>query len=62
MRERGGSDWLQITDVRKPGDNRPALADAIGPTWGLHIYDANIALGNLVGIVRSEAGAWHSGN
>ena len=58
----GGASWLQITDVRKPGDNRPALADAIGPTWGLHIYDANIALGNLVGIVRSEAGAWHSGN
>jgi pimeloyl-ACP methyl ester carboxylesterase len=57
----GGASWLRITDVRKPGDNRPALADALGPTWGLHIYDANIALGNLVGIVRSEAGAWHSG-
>ena len=38
------------------------LVDALGPTWGLHIYDGNIALGNLVDIVRSEAGAWHSGN
>jgi hypothetical protein len=58
----GGANWLQITDVRKPGDNRPALSDALGPTWGLHLYDANIALGNLVDIVQSEAGAWHSGN
>jgi hypothetical protein len=54
----GGASWLQITDVRKAGDNRPQLTDALGPTWGLHIYDGNIALGNLVGIVQSEAAAW----
>jgi hypothetical protein len=28
------------------------------PTWGLHLLDANIALGNLIAIVRSEAGAF----
>jgi hypothetical protein len=54
----GGASWLQINDIRKPGDNRPALTDALGPTWGLHIYDGNIALGNLVGIVQSEAAAY----
>ncbi len=55
-----GTSWLQITDIRKPGDRRPQLVDALGPTWGLHIYDGNIALGDLVDIVRSEAAAWHS--
>jgi len=54
----GGASRLQITDIRKAGDNRPKLVDALGPTWGLHIYDGNIALGNLVGIVQSEAGAY----
>ena len=54
----GGASWLQIDDVRKPGDNRPQLVDAIGPSWGLHIYDGNIALGNLVDAVRSEAAAY----
>jgi hypothetical protein len=58
----GGASWLQITDIRQPGDNRPALSDALGPTWGLHLYDGNIALGNLVDIVRSEAAAWHTGS
>jgi pimeloyl-ACP methyl ester carboxylesterase len=55
----GGASWLQVTDVRKPGDTRPKLRDALGPTWGLHVYDGNIALGNLVDIVRSEATAYH---
>jgi hypothetical protein len=55
-----GTSWLQITDTRKPGDRRPHLADALGPTWGLHIYDGNIALGDLVDIVRSETAAWQS--
>jgi len=54
----GGASWLQIDDVRKAGDDRPRLTDALGPTWGLHLYDGNIALGNLVDIVRSEAAAY----
>jgi hypothetical protein len=28
------------------------------PTWGLHLLDANIALGNLVTVLRSEAAAF----
>ncbi|MEA2213565.1 MAG: hypothetical protein QOF83_3513 [Solirubrobacteraceae bacterium] len=30
------------------------------PTWGLHLLDANIALGNLITLVRREAGAYRS--
>jgi hypothetical protein len=29
-----------------------------GPQWGLHLLDANIALGNLVGIVGRDAAAY----
>jgi hypothetical protein len=27
-------------------------------TWGLHLLDVNIALGNLVALVRSESAAF----
>jgi Protein of unknown function (DUF3089) len=54
----GGASWLQITDVRGSGDPRPMLRDALGPTWGLHLYDGNIALGNLVAIVKAQAAAY----
>jgi len=56
----GGASWLQVNDIRKPGDTRPELHDSLGPTWGLHLYDGNIALGNLTEIVRSEAAAYRA--
>ncbi len=28
------------------------------PTWGLHLTDANIALGNLVNLVHTQAAAY----
>jgi hypothetical protein len=51
-----GANVLHITDARpQPG---LVLRDALGPTWGLHVYDVNLTLGNLVDVVRSEAGAY----
>jgi hypothetical protein len=44
------ADVLQITAQDGAPDLRP-IPDA---TWGLHLTDANIALGNLVGVVRHE--------
>ena len=55
---RNGASWLQIADVRSPGDRRAHLEDQLGPTWGLHLIDVNIALGNLVNLVQSESGTW----
>jgi hypothetical protein len=55
-RSAGGANWLQVTPA--PGDTRPAVAQTLGPTWGLHLYDFNVALGNLVSLVRQEAGAF----
>jgi hypothetical protein len=48
----GGATWLQV-DARA-GDTRPVATPTLGPTWGLHIDDVNLALGNLVNDVRAE--------
>ena len=47
----GGANVLQIT----PLGGAPALRRSPDATWGLHLVDANIALGNLVGLVRRQA-------
>jgi hypothetical protein len=48
-----GADVLQIT----PLHGAPTPKPVPNATWGLHLLDANIALGNLVSVVRSEASA-----
>lgn len=53
-----GASWLQIDDAGAPGETRPALVDSLGPAWGLHLVDVNIALGDLVRLVRSQGAAW----
>ena len=53
-----GANWLQVDDVRKPGDTRPHATDSLGPAWGYHLLDVNIALGNLVTLVRQQSQAW----
>jgi hypothetical protein len=48
----GGATWLQV-DAR-PGDSRPVVAPTLGPTWGLHEDDVNLALGDLVQDVAAQ--------
>jgi hypothetical protein len=54
----GGASWLQIDHVAGATDLRTAVSAAEGPAWGLHVLDVNIALGNLVDLIRSEAAAF----
>lgn len=54
----GGATWLQI-DRTNAADRRPDISVAEAPTWGLHAADIPIALGNLVGLVRSESAGFH---
>jgi hypothetical protein len=50
----GGANVLRVTTA--PGARvLPAVPDA---TWGLHIADVNIALGNLTGLVHRQAAAY----
>jgi hypothetical protein len=45
---------LQISPV----DGAPTLPETLGPAWGLHLVDGNIALGNLIAVVKTEAAAF----
>jgi DUF3089 family protein len=49
-----GANVLQIT----PQNGAPTPHPSPDATWGLHLLDANIALGNLLDIVRTEARAY----
>jgi hypothetical protein len=51
-----GASWLQVTAAPAPGDPRPTVSATLGPTWGYHLDDVNLALGNLViDVGREEA-------
>jgi hypothetical protein len=49
-----GATVLEIT----PRDGAPTPNPSPTPGWGLHLLDANIALGNLIGIVKDQAAAF----
>ena len=50
----GGANVLEITAVGGAKTANPSPT----PEWGLHLLDANIALGNLVSIVKAEEAAF----
>ncbi|MGH2894867.1 MAG: DUF3089 domain-containing protein [Solirubrobacteraceae bacterium] len=50
----GGANVLEISPLGGAPTPQP-VPDA---TWGLHLVDANIALGNLISVVHSEANAY----
>ncbi len=50
----GGANVLQVT----PLGSLPTLHAVPDATWGLHLVDANIALGNLVKLVHRQSGRW----
>jgi hypothetical protein len=54
----GNASWLQITRSDLPGDTRPAVRPTLGPGWGLHLVDVNIALADLVSVVRAQSHAF----
>lgn len=53
---KAGATWLQVT--ARAGDSRPVVKPMLGPTWGLHADDVNLALGNLVNDVAAEETAY----
>ncbi len=54
----GGTNWLQVDTTNIAGDERWVVSQVLGPTWGLHLVDVNIALGNLVDLVRQQTAAF----
>ncbi len=50
-----GATWLQVDTLTTAG--RPVVTEALGPAWGYHLDDINLALGNLVSdVAAAEAG------
>lgn len=52
-----GASWLQVNHIVGTGDYRWVVHPS-NPKVGLHIYDLNLALGNLVTLVGEEAAAY----
>jgi len=61
----GGFSYLAVTIAADPADKRTdqIVGDVVTngevqPGWGLHLIDINLALGNLVEIVKRQGEAW----
>jgi len=57
-RNAGGASWLQVDSDGKAGPLRQKFVAALGPVWGLHVYDINGAEGDLVALVKQQVAAW----
>jgi hypothetical protein len=55
-RSAGGATWLQVDASDAAG--RPLVSETLGPTWGYHRVDINLALGNLVDDVAAAESAY----
>lgn len=53
-----GATWLQVSAPITPGDTRQIVQQTLGATWGLHLVDVNIALGDLVAVARAQGTAY----
>lgn len=56
-RSNGTHAWFEISENHGDDDGRPELTEPLGDTWGLHLVDVNVALGDLVDLARSQADA-----
>jgi hypothetical protein len=54
---RNGASWLQL-NLNDEGDARERILETLGPLWGTHLVDVNVALGNLVGVVAIQSLAY----
>jgi hypothetical protein len=59
-RSAGGDTWLQVNDISDATDLRPRVTELDGPSWGFHVADVNLALGNLVEDVQREEAAYRA--
>lgn len=66
-RSDGGFAWLDVTTNADPLDPRTdvivgdvIIDGVVQPAWGLHLYDMNLVLGNLVEVVTNLSAAYAS--
>ena len=56
----GGATWLQVSTDSTTHDLRPRVTETLGPTWGYHLDDVNLALGNLLPDVRQQESTYRA--
>jgi hypothetical protein len=54
----GGASWLEVSKATGASDRRPTVSENLGPDWGYHDDDVNLALGNLVADVAAAEHTW----
>jgi hypothetical protein len=54
----GGATWLEVTVIASAQGPRPVVTESLGPDWGYHLDDVNLAIGNLVDDVRAQEAAY----
>ena len=52
-----GATWLNLTPS-SAADSRERIEETLGPEWGTHLVDVNVALGNLVPEVGVQAAVY----
>jgi hypothetical protein len=52
-----GATWLHITRSSSTA-TMYALVQSGGSTWGLHMHDISLTLGNLIDLVRTDTAAY----
>lgn len=50
--------YLELAENADPGPRTDTIGGDLGADWGMHLVDANVAMGNLVEIVRGQIRAW----
>jgi Protein of unknown function (DUF3089) len=59
-RSANGATWLQVDTLSAGG--RPVVTETLGPDWGYHPDDINLALGNLIADVAAAESAYTTGH
>jgi hypothetical protein len=57
-----GRAYLEVAEQRAPGDRRPSLVNLhpLVGRYGLHVYDFQLAQGDLIELVRRKFAAWQA--
>lgn len=55
-----GATLLQVDVHRATSDDRPVVTQSLGPEWGLHLYDVNLTMLDLLAMVGDQIAAFHS--
>lgn len=56
--EDGDFNYLSLHVNSDPGPRTDEIGGDLSPDWGMHIIDMNVAMGNLVAIVKEQSRAW----